>query len=433
MNSKPRNIVVPKQLLELDAFILGNSTMKDNMALFFWLILYKGGEKVLDGECVKISSQQFGRLIRTSSLKRVKTLLGDIYETDGRFSYRIRGREESLGYCFSDAVSSEDLIEYELRSSKGRKALLKFNEKKKRAPQTPDSNLSVTCKNMHRCLAYFNLDASKVEQLLSTMSLEKREYARSQAVRFSEGGHTISVGETGRVYTAISTMPSAVRALLTVCGENVVRIDIKNSQPTILCELVRKFVPPDELERYQNLVESGRFYEKLAADISSTREIVKMPVVTYLCGPWFEETPSALSKKNLPQKKRAELEILHKVGIWFKEEFPSISEYLRKEKSNPEHKRHFNTPDRRRLGRSCGGYCIISHSLQRLESEIVIDTCCKALFTDYPHIVFATVHDEIIVPVRYNTIVCKYLADAFSKYKLNPKVAIKYSDKSLNA
>jgi hypothetical protein len=220
---------------------------------------------------------------------------------------------------------------------------------------------------------------------------------------------------------------------LTVRGENVVQIDIKSSQPTVLCELVRPHVPPDELARYQNLVESGKFYEQLAEDINSTRASVKEPVLIYLCGPWFEEKPSALLKGNLSESDRVGFETLYKVSVWFRSEFPSISSYLRAQKLNPIHKKRFDTPVRRRAGKCCGTYGIISHLLQKLESEIVVETCCKALFEEFPEIILATVHDEIIVPERHTTIACKYVMDGFSKFNLKPKLHVKRFGKSLNA
>lgn len=171
----------------------------------------------------------------------------------------------------------------------------------------------------------------------------------------------------GRFHTNFTILKKEIRnKYLTINNEILTEVDIKNSQPLFFAVLLK-----DELSKinvdtqnYFDLVKNGLLYDDIVQNsILSTRDEAKELIYKVLFG-------------NNVRSNRKENKI-------FKNLYPSVYEYILEFKDLQEN------------------YKILSHELQRLESDFVFNKVIKEIYETYPDIILFTVHDSIIFPISY--------------------------------
>lgn len=176
----------------------------------------------------------------------------------------------------------------------------------------------------------------------------------------------------GRLHTNYTVLKKVIREdFVTIDGQDVNELDIKNSQPLFLSLLLRDngfdLEYPEEYQRYYNSVKSGVLYEEYMAISGLCRKKSK------------ESVYKILFAKNCLKGKNA------KINKHFKQLYPNIWDWLCMIKN------------------SSGDYKIIAHLLQKKESEVIFDNICTKIYNKIPQVKMFTVHDSIYYPKQFHT------------------------------
>jgi hypothetical protein len=425
-------IACPRQLFDHPAYLAAGQPRRDAMVLFCWVILRHGG---FDERFVQIGYGAFGQFFPVRYLKEFRKALADLVNCDEIFSYRLEGQEKCLGYRFARHLSKQDFVEVELKSDRRHK--LDRKPQVVLDPWFKQHNLTLPVHHkLAECFDLFQLDESRLQEVLSALDVDKRVAAEHQAEHWLAQQYFITVADTRRIYSSAANMKRELRRILKVGGEAVAEIDVSCCQPYLLSYFLKDVIPQSEFQIYRQLTESGSLYGEISHDLGRQRDSVKLATVQWLCGSWFEESPfgNTTSGNVSTEDEELELAVLEELHGWFKRRFPSVCEYMRSEKTNRDYYKIFNTITRQQQGKTTQPYAIIAHRLQRLEAEIVIEHCCAALFVQHPQFPILTAHDALIVPVSKVEQALAQMKNSFREFGLCPKIAVKgtqdNSDKS---
>ncbi len=176
----------------------------------------------------------------------------------------------------------------------------------------------------------------------------------------------------GRLHTNFTILKSFIRKnCLLIDGEKTCEIDIPNSQPLFLTKLIEEndtfIVDENEFDLLKVLTKNGTFYDYIIQNfpIYNNKKMAKEMVYKVLFG-----------KNYLNNDVRN-----------FTKIFPTIYKFIKSYK------------------REMGNYKLLSHHLQRIESNFIFNKLIKTIMLLYPEIKIVTVHDSIIIPIRYKEIV----------------------------
>jgi hypothetical protein len=418
-----RCIACPRQLFEHPAYLAAGQPRRDAMVLFCWVILRYGG---FSERFVQIGYGAFGSFLAPRYLKGFRNALADLVNCDETFSHRQQGREKCLGYRFARHLSKQDFVEVELKSDRRHKLAIKPEVVLE--PWFKQHNLTLSVHHkLAECFELFQLDESRLQEVLSALPVQKRVVSENQAEHWLAKQYFITVADTRRIYSSAANMKRELRRILKVGGEAVAEIDVSCCQPYLLSYFLKDVIPHAEFQIYRQLTESGNLYGEISHDIGRQRDSVKLATVQWLCGSWFEEIPfGATTSGNVSaEEKVLELAVLEELNGWFKRRFPTICEYMRSEKTNRQYYKIFNTITRQQKGKTTQPYAIIAHRLQRLEAEIVIENCCAALFVQDPKFPILTAHDALILPVSKVEQALVQMKNSFMEFGLCPKITVK--------
>lgn len=168
----------------------------------------------------------------------------------------------------------------------------------------------------------------------------------------------------GRLHTNFTILKSFIRKnCLLIDNEETYEFDIKNSQPLFLTKIIQesktKWVNNDEFELYKNLTMSGEFYNHIMNN-SDIKERTKAKELTY----------KVLFGRNASNSKADKI---------FSGLFPTIHNFIKLYK------------------KEYGDYKILSHELQKAESNLIFNKMIRQIMILYPDVNLFTVHDSIIV------------------------------------
>jgi hypothetical protein len=172
--------------------------------------------------------------------------------------------------------------------------------------------------------------------------------------------------EYGRFHSNFTILKKEIRQnFLKIDNDEVVEIDIRNSQPLFLALLLQEEMDPTdpEINNYIWLVREGLFYDYFLSHNSNlTRSDVKLLTYKVLFG---HNGINSVENKI------------------FKTVFPKIYEYIL---------------DFKKVN---GNYKFLAHTLQKMESDFMFGKVVKELYDTIPDIKLFTVHDSVTVPVKY--------------------------------
>lgn len=176
----------------------------------------------------------------------------------------------------------------------------------------------------------------------------------------------------GRLHTNFTILKSFIRKnCLLIDGDETCERDLSNSQPLFLSKIIHesgtKWVNEDEFELFKNLTINGNFYQYLIdrSKIKSKSEIKK---ITY----------KVLFGRNSKNSKSDKI---------FSSLFPTIHNFIKLYKND------------------YGDYRILSHDLQKMESNLIFNKIIRNIINDYPNIPIVTVHDSIIFPKKHKELI----------------------------
>lgn len=196
-----------------------------------------------------------------------------------------------------------------------------------------------------------------------------------------------------RVYTSLTNFSSYLRQFLyhdQHPEEVLVNIDIKNSQPFLLCLLLTQRYQgqslPADVQQYVNLTSSGKFYKHVAhalgVRIDTKRE--QREFKSNFFGSVF------FCRNQHTEASRC--------GKWFKRHFPNVYQLI------------FDTKAVR--------YQNLADAMQIQEAQVILDVVVKALHTK--KIWCASIHDSIICRPGNQEEVAALMLDAFQDYGVQP-------------
>ena len=245
---------------------------------------------------------------------------------------------------------------------------------------------SAVCRALWEDLHHASLHPSWIQAmpLFSEKDYAKQWSWTSSAELLLSGRPTLSCRQRddfdlpGRIYTSFSSTPSALRKYALIDGEPLVCIDVKACQPFLHATLIEDC---EERRRYLANVNSGQFYEDLAAEaglLSLSRAKIKERV--------FQDIyygPNQLAYQS-PVKDA------------FARRYPKLSTQIALKKG--------------------GDFRTLPIEMQHLEAKIVLYTAVAGLKLAHPRIRLLTVHDSVYVPKRHAEITCEHLHLAFVQH-----------------
>ena len=269
-------------------------------------------------------------------------------------------------------------------TSKHRNSDLKAYELKRKQPASKrfriDRNDHVggwLAKNLERLSFAESFDPESLVDY--SKSLRSRNAIRLAFAKIRNEQLFASRCKYGRFHSNVTNMSKSLRAKLRSDDHTLVEVDIKNSPPFLIPEVIREYiwregkkgkreetkkkdrreqevkskhsVLEDELKNFHNLVVDGNFYELFESE--SDRNSIKEMVFTYIFSKDNLKTVSCIQKT-------------------LQKQFPEICNVIAQIKRE----------DHR----------VFAHCLQKLESEIVIEGACRALMAREPEMPIVTVH-----------------------------------------
>ena len=176
----------------------------------------------------------------------------------------------------------------------------------------------------------------------------------------------------GRLHTNFTILKSFIRKnCLLIDGEETKEKDLHNSQPLFLTKLIHdsgtKWVKEDEFELFRYLTINGKYYQYLMDKLNiKNKKDAK------------ELTYKVMFGRNSDNSKSDKL---------FIKLFPTIHNFIKL------YKKEF------------GDYKILAYDLQKAESNLIFNKIIKEIMFQYPEIKLITVHDSIIYPAKYESVV----------------------------
>lgn len=204
-----------------------------------------------------------------------------------------------------------------------------------------------------------------------------------------------STSKTNRLYTNLSCIKSGLRQHTTIDGKPLYEIDITSSQPVFLGLMMRrnKNVDQNEVEKYLEVVCSGKFYEYMAENFGLDVDLDDPEVRSDFKQKFFTGCLYDIARKKLS-----------KMEIVFGKSFPTILAECRLLKRVD--------------------HCVLSQELQKMEARFIyhcVEICAKSI-GDVP---LTTIHDAIISTEENIYMVEQIVNSELKKLNICPKVKVK--------
>jgi hypothetical protein len=224
----------------------------------------------------------------------------------------------------------------------------------------------------------------------------------SSATRIMNGDISYKVDNTsGRFHSNITNMSKKLRPYLRINDEQLVNLDIKNSQPYLSTILLTnpekvsyltknhafamllkslKVSLNQDVNKYISLVNSGQIYEYLMTEFSKeglelTRDETKVQVLRIL-----------FARNRMPKDEEN-----RKARQIFKNRFPKVHQIFSKIRGSEQ-------------GDKFTSYKRFAILLQRIESHLMLDVILKRIYKELPGTIAITVHDSIMTGVLTNNV-----------------------------
>ena len=236
-------------------------------------------------------------------------------------------------------------------------------------------------------LYYIEIDSEKalvhITEQKENKILEHNKYWKNKLSidSISEGDIFFKFDKYGRFHTNFTVLKKEIRQkYITINGDDICEIDLDNSQPFFLAQLMKQEMSTKQLiatdvTQYIGLVKNGIIYEEIMSKCDiKTRDDAKKMMYKVMFGKNGEHSDLNLLFYNL---------------------FPTVYKFITKYKTDH------------------GCYKELSYKLQNIESDFIFNKVIPHILKKEPDIILFTIHDSICYPLKYRSIV----NDIFDYYK----------------
>lgn len=394
-------------------------------------------------------------------------LATNVWSTDSQF---IRG-EKCIGYCYQypyngQRMKTVDVTDFTLKKAI-RKATDKFREEQEKALKEYEyltkwwttGKLGVYEKRAHKCLEDYY--SGKLQELRNS-SLTGEEYEKRRAriiniledqkylvSRIGDGTYLLPMilGEADRMYSPITNLKKEARNFLTYDGQQLVELDLKNSQPFFAIALFRllfwksingirnkktlKYINND---MYNNIISNSNYYNVITlVDSIETQASTVFGVNEYIekvCSGTFYDYIQPIFEEKFPgrYKDRSEVKKAVLKAMYINTNRRNRGQYAELNVLKALFPGVFELFALIKKSR----YQILPLILQRIESYLVLDVVCKKIGQISPDILMLTVHDNIITTKGNEQLVYKIFAEEIEAW-IGAKPIISINDLTTNA
>jgi hypothetical protein len=237
------------------------------------------------------------------------------------------------------------------------------------------------------------IDHSAALDLLRKNNFDPTNETAIQFIRYKE--FHFHVCDYGRVHTNLTNLKARLRQFLSVRGESLVNLDVRNSQPLVFAVLLKDHYEftddtthvPEDVLKYVELVQAGQFYDYLMEESGIPADERSRFKRSFFGRVFF--------CKNHPVTKEAEM---------FGDLFPSVYSVIRALKADD--------------------YTALAKALQRRESSIVIGGVATRCMRDLPHVFISTIHDSVLTTPPYADAIKGIMMDEFLNVGLVPTIRV---------
>jgi len=254
---------------------------------------------------------------------------------------------------------------------------------------------------------------------------DKYNSVLASATRIVNNDIFYSVDSTsGRFHSNVTNSAKGLRPFLRINGEQLVNIDVKNSQPFLSTLLLTnpgkvsgmtkntafamllqslKVSQSQDVKKYISLVIDGQFYEYLMTEFSKkglhlTRSETKVQVLRIL-----------FARNRMPKD-----EINRKARQIFSDRFPTVHRVFSKIRGHQK-------------GDQFTSFKRFAILLQRIESHLMLQVILKRIYKELPGTIAVTIHDSIMTGILTNNVeaVRKILIDEMALFVgFRPQISI---------
>ena len=375
--------------------------------------------KLQGADFVPRKAQYLRRLVHKEMYLPVRNALLDAGVLDYRPQYIVG--KQSYGFRIGERFEDAFFCRHKLTDTAAIRRVRRV-----RAEQCPPLT-DATHKGLSVWLDRLEVDYDKALSYLRSLPLDSntlRQYQLSLSM-LNDKEFFFKPDVYGRVHTNVTNLWRGFRQSLHYQGENLVNVDIGNSQPLFFGMIVMNWVRgvreqsdfnynslslspppspfhygaentaasvsvsevPDDLKQYMRVTERAEFYEvmmeRLGIPITKERR-------NAFKTDFFAKVFYCRSKRYTQERKV------------FKKVFPTVFEHLTMlKRKNPR-----NAP----------------LALQRAESEFVIGTACKRILHESPDTPLWTIHDSILTTASRGTLVLKVMEEEFARLGVHPRL-----------
>jgi len=340
-----------------------------------------------------------------------------IFRTDKKYIVGVK----SMGYVINHLDYNSEIVEIEIKDF-----VIRRNRSKKN--KVLEQEMKATCAQYSYLTKWFNdklkIEAEganeKIEELFpepkggikgtrrGKASKATKKYSAKLAVKKIVGGDFYYKVDdnVGRFHSNLTNIKKELRHYITYDGETLVNVDIKNSQPLLSSILFDPSFYSQTKPRYINLYNIPSSFEYLTNNnkytylhtiimlVKTLQKLDKEEVKQYLSmaksGNFYEKLSKAMYPKQAFDKARMK-ELTYKVFFssnksvlgmnnWTKRQFRMKFKNIYKMFAAIKRKNHR----------------ALSHILQRIESEIMIQNVCKRISIEHPTLPIFTIHDSVL-------------------------------------
>lgn len=402
----PQRLYLPGVLVDFVPLVALKPKFQDKYK-FFLHTLYL--QRILTGtarhEYVEINSEYFKKHVTTDHAPAIKKFWIEhgVIECDGSYQVGV----SSKGYRFTKAYRDEKAVDTKYFDKGFERKVYKLRQ------LTKNGKIDLTVKQhafLKFCLEDLRIDATAAQLRLNQQLYATQGTKAQRAKLFDKVNlNTIAINAirdrefhisrdvTGRrVHTNITNLMSLVRQYLYLeTGEELVNLDVPNSQPLLLCVLLLdhfgKDVSTDVLD-YIQACEKGQIYETLMTKIGlnpadkAARKRFKTRMFKCV---FYGQNKNA---ENYEEWKA------------FRSLYRGVADFI---------------TDQKRVD-----YKSLSHKMQRAESALIIDDVIRTIAENHSpeHFFATTIHDSIICTKDNAEYVRTLMVAAFKKVGLNVRI-----------
>jgi hypothetical protein len=402
----PQRLYLPAVLVDFAPLVALKPKFQDKYK-FFLHTLYI--QRILTGterhKYVEINNEYFKKHVTTDHAPAIKNfwIQHGVIECDGSYQVGV----SSKGYRFTKAYQDEKVMDTKYFDKGFERKVYKMRQ------ETKNGKIDLKVKQnafLNFCLQDLRIDAVSA-QLRLNQTLYAAKGTKAQRAKLFDKVNLNTIGinaikdrefrisrdVTGhRVHTNISNLMSLVRQdLYLETGEELMNLDVPNSQPLLLCVLLLKHfgndMPTDVLD-YIQACEKGKIYEilmtKMGLNPADKAARKRFKTRMFKCV-FYGQNKNA---ENYEEWKT------------FRATYGTVADFITEQKRVD--------------------YKSLSHRMQRAESALIIDDVIRTIAENHsPEYFFATtIHDSIIC-TRYNAeYVRGLMVAAFKKVGLNVRI-----------